>query len=88
MLDRGARQACSVPRKAGILARRFGAIGERVSVVGSLHGRRRLMRCQHDYAFSVFAAEPAETVARVCADAGAPAERISAAIGWSNMLDY
>lgn len=40
-----------------------------------------------DYAFGVFAAESAETVARVCADAGAPAERISAAVGWSNTGD-
>jgi hypothetical protein len=39
------------------------------------------------YAFGVFAAESAETVAQVCADAGAPAERISAAVGWSNTLD-
>ena len=37
-----------------------------------------------DYAFGIFAAESAETVAQVCAEAGAPAERISAAVGWSN----
>ena len=36
-----------------------------------------------DYVFGVFAAESAETVAQVCADAGAPAARISAAVGWS-----
>jgi|SRR5947209_17186540 len=39
------------------------------------------------YTFGVFAAESAEAVARACADAGAPAERISAAIGWSAALD-
>ncbi len=39
------------------------------------------------YAFGVFAAESADTVAQVCADAGVPAERISAAVGWSNPLD-
>ncbi len=36
-----------------------------------------------DYAFGVFAAESAETVARVCDDAGAPAQRISTAFGWA-----
>jgi hypothetical protein len=35
-----------------------------------------------DYAFGVFAAESADTVARVCADAGATPDRISAAVGW------
>jgi hypothetical protein len=34
------------------------------------------------YAFGVFAAESADVVARVCLDAGAPAERISATVGW------
>lgn len=40
-----------------------------------------------DYAFGVFAAESAETVAQVCADAGAPPERISAAVGWPRTSD-
>ncbi len=40
-----------------------------------------------DYAFGVFAAESAEAVAQLCADAGAPAERISTAVGWSRALD-
>jgi hypothetical protein len=40
-----------------------------------------------DYAFGVFAAESAEAVAQLCVDAGAPAERISAAVGWSRALD-
>jgi hypothetical protein len=40
-----------------------------------------------DYAFGVFAAESAETVAQVCVDAGAPAERISAVVGWSKTGD-
>ncbi|OBJ61629.1 hypothetical protein [Mycobacterium sp. 1423905.2] len=35
-----------------------------------------------EYAFGVFAAESANTVAQVCNDANAPAERISKAIGW------
>lgn len=39
------------------------------------------------YTFGVFAAASAEAVARVCVDAGAPAERISAAIGWSGRVD-
>jgi DNA-binding CsgD family transcriptional regulator len=39
------------------------------------------------YAFGVFAAESAELVAQVCDDAGAPAERISSAIGWVRAQD-
>ena len=35
-----------------------------------------------DYAFGIFAAESADTVAQVCAVAGAPADRISLAVGW------
>jgi hypothetical protein len=38
-----------------------------------------------DYVFGVFAAESAETVARVCADADVPATRISAAVGWPDI---
>lgn len=40
-----------------------------------------------DYTFGVFAAASAETVAQVCVDAGAPAERITAAVGWSDTSD-
>jgi hypothetical protein len=40
-----------------------------------------------DYAFGVFAAESAETVAQVCVDAGAPAKRISAGVGWPGTFD-
>lgn len=40
-----------------------------------------------DYAFGVFAAESAAAVAQVCVDAGAPAERISSAVGWCDTLD-
>jgi hypothetical protein len=39
------------------------------------------------YAFGVFAAESADTVAQLCADADAPPGRISAAIGWMRTLD-
>lgn len=42
---------------------------------------------EDDYAFGVFAAESAEAVAQVCDDAGAPAERISTAVGWAHTLD-
>jgi hypothetical protein len=35
-----------------------------------------------DYAFGVFAAESVDTVAQLCADAGAPPDRISSAVGW------
>lgn len=41
-----------------------------------------------DYAFGVFAAESAETVAQLCTDAGAPPERISSAITWPCTPDY
>ncbi len=40
-----------------------------------------------DYAFGVFAAESADAVARLCADAGAPPDRISAAVGWLRTPD-
>ena len=40
-----------------------------------------------DYAFGIFAAASADTVAQVCADAGAPPDRISAAIGWPSTSD-
>ncbi len=40
-----------------------------------------------DYAFGVFVAESAAAVAEVCVDAGAPAERISAAVGWPSTKD-
>jgi|SRR5947209_14164121 len=40
-----------------------------------------------DYAFGIFAAASADTIAQVCADAGAPADRISAAIDWPSMSD-
>lgn len=41
-----------------------------------------------DYAFGVFAADSAEVVAETCADAGAPPERISAAVGWWQGQDF
>ena len=40
-----------------------------------------------DYAFGVFVAESAEIVAQVCGDAGAPAQRISSAVGWMQAPD-
>jgi hypothetical protein len=40
-----------------------------------------------DYTFGVFAAESADTVAQVCADAGAPPDGITAAVGWLHTLD-
>ena len=42
---------------------------------------------EEDYVFGVFAAESAETVARVCVDADVPAARISAAVGWPGAFD-
>jgi hypothetical protein len=40
-----------------------------------------------DYAFGVFVAESAELVTQLCDDVGAPAERISPAIGWLRTQD-
>ncbi|BBX61335.1 hypothetical protein MSAS_05090 [Mycobacterium saskatchewanense] len=40
-----------------------------------------------DYVFGVFTAESAEIVAQLCGDAGAPAERISTAVGWVQAQD-
>jgi hypothetical protein len=40
-----------------------------------------------DYAFGIFAAESAATVEQVCTDAGAPPDRVSAAIGWPSTVD-
>jgi hypothetical protein len=40
-----------------------------------------------DYAFGVFLAESADAVAQVCEGAGAPAERITPAVGWAGNLD-
>jgi hypothetical protein len=40
-----------------------------------------------DYAFGVFAAESADAVAQLCADAGAPPDRISPAVGWLRTPD-
>jgi hypothetical protein len=41
-----------------------------------------------DYAFGVFAAESAETVAQVCVDAGAPPERISSAVALPHIPEF
>ena len=41
-----------------------------------------------DYAFGIFAAESAEIVAQLCADVGAPPERISSAVSWRHVADY
>jgi hypothetical protein len=40
-----------------------------------------------NYTFGVFAAESAEIVGQLCADVGAPAERISSGVGWMRPLD-
>jgi hypothetical protein len=40
-----------------------------------------------DYALGIFAAESAEIVAQLCADAGAPPERISSAVTWPRIPD-
>jgi hypothetical protein len=42
---------------------------------------------EEDYVLGVFTAESAETAAQVCVDAGAPATRISAAVGWPTASD-
>ncbi|OBK46809.1 hypothetical protein [Mycobacterium sp. 1081908.1] len=72
--------ACSIGETAGRLndgAASISARGTRVRLLMALAVPA------DGYAFGVFAAESAETVAQLCVDAGAPAERISAVIGWS-----
>ncbi|WP_077096963.1 hypothetical protein [Mycobacterium terramassiliense] len=70
-------------RWIGETARR---LNERASSVSARSGQVRLLMAvaipSDDYAFGVFVAPSAEVVARICNDAGAPPERISAAVGW------
>ena len=61
-------------------------LNDRAAAVSARGGQVRLLMAvavpSDDYAFGVFAAVSAEIVAEICADAGAPPERISAAVGW------
>lgn len=68
-----------------------GRLTEGAAVVSAGGAQIRLLMAlaipTDDYAFGVFAAESADTVALVCADAGAPPDRISAAVGWLGTFD-
>lgn len=71
--------ASSIDETAGRLndgAASISARGEQIRLLMAL-----AVPAEH-YAFGIFAAESADTVAQVCLGAGAPAERISPAIGW------
>ena len=61
-------------------------LNDRAAAVSAGGGQVRLLMAvavpSDDYAFGVFAAVSAEVVAEICADAGAPPERISAAAVW------
>jgi hypothetical protein len=61
-------------------------LNDRAAAISASGGHVRLLMAvavpSDDYAFGVFAAASAEVVAETCADAGAPPERISAAVGW------
>jgi hypothetical protein len=63
-----------------------GALVDRATAISGRGEQVRLLIAMaipaDDYAFGVFAAESANTVAQVCNDANAPAERISKAVGW------
>jgi len=67
-------------------------LNDRAAAVSARGGRVRLLMAvsvpTDDYAFGVFAAASAEIVAEICADAGAPPERISAAVGWWQAQDF
>lgn len=61
-------------------------LSDRAASASAQGGQVRLLMAlaipSDDYAFGVFAAPSAEIVAEICGDAGAPPERISAAVGW------
>lgn len=61
-------------------------LNDRAASASARGGKVRLLMAvaipSDDYAFGVFAAPSAEIVAEICDDAGAPPERISAAVGW------
>lgn len=61
-------------------------LNDRAASTSAGGGRVRLLMAvaipSDDYAFGVFAAPSAEIVAEICDGAGAPPERISAAVGW------
>lgn len=68
-----------------------GRLNDGVASISALGNRIRLLMVlaipEDDYVFGVFAAESAETVAQLCADADVPAGRISAAVGWADAFD-
>jgi hypothetical protein len=63
-----------------------GALVDRATAMSARGGQIRLLVAMaipaDDYAFGVFVADSSSTVAQVCNDANAPAERISRAVGW------
>jgi hypothetical protein len=65
---------------------------DRAAAISARGGQVRLLMAvavpSDDYAFGVFAAASAEVVAETCADAGAPPERISVAVGWWRGQDF
>jgi hypothetical protein len=67
-------------------------LNDRAAAASTAGGGVRLLMAvavpSDDYAFGVFAAGSAEVVAEICADAGAPPERISAAVGWWRGQDF
>ena len=75
---------CSITEMAGRLNDGAASISARGTQIRLLMA---LAVPADDYAFGVFAAESAETVAQACVDAGAPAGRISAAVGWPGTTD-
>lgn len=69
-----------------------GRLNDGAACVAASGTRVRLLMAlavpEDDYAFGVFAADSAETVAKVCEGAGAPAERISVVVGWPVVFDF
>ena len=76
------------PRAPVSIDETAGRLNDGAASVSAGGGKVRLLMAlavpADHYAFGVFAAESAETVAQVCLGAGAPAERISAVIGWAD----
>lgn len=76
------------PRAPASIDETAGRLNDGAASASARGGQIRLLMAlavpADQYAFGVFAAESAEAVAEVCLGAGAPAERISAAIGWQD----
>ncbi|OBI81786.1 hypothetical protein [Mycobacterium sp. 1245805.9] len=76
---------------AGPVGETAGRLNDGAATLSARGARIRLLAAlaipDDDYAFGVFAAESADTVTQLCADAGAPPDRVSPAFGWLRTPD-